>query len=222
MKFTGRQFIPGQTSKRIEQDHLERYKFAAQFVKDKSVLDIACGVGWGTKFLKEAGAKSVDGVDILEEAINFARDNYSAENINYFVADAVKYLPNKKYDVIASLVTVEQVHDPITFLNNLYKLLDEKGVLVVSTCNRTITSPRSVGWFNDKEFTIKELSEELGKCGFKIHGTYGQRFQKHFKNRYLMRIYKILFKPDLKNSPVLTEIKPKLEPRYFTIVATKT
>lgn len=97
MEFTGLQFIPGHTSKRIEDDHLERYKFASQFVKNKDVLDIACGVGYGTKFLKDNGALRADGVDKSLEAIDYAKTNYPADGINFFASDAVKYNPNRHY-----------------------------------------------------------------------------------------------------------------------------
>lgn len=220
MKFTGQQFIPGQTSKRVEEDHVERYKFASQFVKNKNVLDIACGVGYGSKMLKEAGALSVDGVDISEEAINYAKSKY--EGASFFISDAVKYIPNKKYDVIVSFTTIEQIVDYRVFLGNLYNLLNRGGILIISTFNRIITSPRLIGLsFNIKEFTIKELKDELEGCGFNVVGLFGQRFQRYFKNRYLRRIYKIIFKPDEKSSPVVSEIKSRLEPRYFIIKAQK-
>ena len=44
-----------------------RYKIAAKYCPDKVVLDVPCGMGWGTSLLKEA--KEVHGVDISEDAI---------------------------------------------------------------------------------------------------------------------------------------------------------
>lgn len=219
MKFTGQQFIPGQASTRIEQDHLERYKFTSQFVKDKNVLDIACGVGYGSQLLKEAGAK-VDGVDISKDAIDYARINYPG--INFFVSGVTNYAPNKNYDVIVSHVTIEQIRDYRIALENFYKWLIPNGLLIISSPNRIITSPTSITHpFHTQEFTTKEFSDELVKCGFAIVGLYGQRFQRYFRNRYITRIYKILFKPDKTSSPIVSEIKSNLEPRYFVIKAKK-
>ncbi|MDP3696456.1 MAG: class I SAM-dependent methyltransferase [Candidatus Taylorbacteria bacterium] len=220
MKFTGQQFIPGKASSRIEQDHLERYRFTSQFVKDKNVLDIACGVGYGSKILKDSGALNVDGVDISEEAIDYARTNYPG--IRFLVSDAINYAPNKNYDVIVSHVTIEQIKDYRTVLKNFYNWLTPGGLLIISSPNRIITSPYSVGHpFHSQEFTTKEFSDELERCGFKVTGLYGQRFQRYFRNRYLTRIYKILFKPDKISSPRVSEIRSHLEPRYFVIKATK-
>ena len=58
---------------KIEEDHLARYDFACKFVNRKKVLDIACGMGYGSKMLSKAGALCVDGVDISEEAIEYAK-----------------------------------------------------------------------------------------------------------------------------------------------------
>jgi len=219
MKFTGQQFIPGKASFRIEQDHFERYKFTSQFVTGKNVLDIACGVRYGSQILREAGAK-VDGVDISEEAIDYAKNNYSG--INFFVSDAINYFSDKKYDVIASHVTIEQIKDYKTVLKNFYKWLTPGGLLIISSPNRVITSPYSIGHsFHAQEFTTVEFIDELETCGFTVAGIYGQRFQRYFKNRYLTRIYKKLFKPDNTSSPVVGEIRRGLEPRYFVIKAKK-
>lgn len=219
MIFTGQQFIPGKASSRIEQDHFERYKFTSQFVKDKNVLDIACGVGYGSKILKEVGA-NVDGVDISEEAINYARTNYPG--INFLVSDAINYIPNKKYDVIVSHVTIEQIKDYRTALENFYNWLIPNGLLIISSPNRIITSPTSITHlFHAQEFTTKEFGDELERCGFAVVGLYGQRFQRYFKNRYLTRIYKKLFKPDKTSSPMVSEFRSNLEPRYFIIQARK-
>jgi len=58
------------------QDHLDRYRFAAQFTQDAKVLDIACGTGYGSRLLVEEGSASfVWGVDVCEDAITRARQH---------------------------------------------------------------------------------------------------------------------------------------------------
>ncbi len=53
-------------------EHTARYVFALPFVKNKRVLDIACGTGYGLGFLKNT-AKSVTGVDVDIVAAKQAR-----------------------------------------------------------------------------------------------------------------------------------------------------
>src|SRR5208337_4385431 len=48
----------------VRYQHLERYRWAAKFVAGKRVLDVACGTGYGTALLANAGAAQVDGFDI--------------------------------------------------------------------------------------------------------------------------------------------------------------
>ena len=49
--FTGEFFVPGKSEERIEADHMERYHFACEFAQGKSILDIACGVGYSAPFI---------------------------------------------------------------------------------------------------------------------------------------------------------------------------
>ncbi len=72
MDFTGERFVPGVDSGILEAEHVQRYIFAGEYAKGKSVLDIACGTGYGSSILNKAGATIVTGVDISNEAIEFA------------------------------------------------------------------------------------------------------------------------------------------------------
>jgi len=65
----------------IYDEHLVRYQLAAQIAAGKNILDIACGSGYGSKILAEAGALKVTGVDRDAEALEAAKKNYSADNL---------------------------------------------------------------------------------------------------------------------------------------------
>ena len=64
--FTER-MVPEEAHPRIFWEHIERYRFAREFVAGKRVLDVACGEGYGAAALSRAGAVSVIGVDISAE-----------------------------------------------------------------------------------------------------------------------------------------------------------
>lgn len=229
LEFTGEYFIPGKSPKRIEEDHIERYRFATQFVNGKTVLDIAWGVGYGSRTLAEAGTLRVDGVDISEDLISYAKCNYQMKNIPFLVGDISEYKTDELYDVITCFETIEHVEDYRRALSNLYSLLNNDGLLIISTPNRLITSPyaksindKPSNKFHVREFTIEEFESTLKDHGFLIDGSdiFGQRQQRYFSNTYLRRIYKNLFSPDDRFSPVLTRVG-KLMPRYFVVVARK-
>ncbi len=57
MDFTGERFVPSNVSDLLELEHHKRYEFACRYSRGKSVLDIACGSGYGSRMLLEAGAE---------------------------------------------------------------------------------------------------------------------------------------------------------------------
>lgn len=228
INYTGEQFIPGKTSKRIEQDFLARYVFAFPFAHNKYVLDLACGAGYGSKLLKERGcAKQVDGVDVSSDIIEYAKNNFSADGINFYLGNISDFGTNNTYDLITCFETIEHVNAHEHALKNLYRILKPGGVLLISTPNRLITSPYTIpghkpeGSFHAREWTVDELLTEVVSAGFdaKKEEVYGNRQQWYFKNRYLRRIYKILFKPDIKYSPDFKKLHAS--PRFFILVARK-
>lgn len=229
LKFTGEMWIPGATPKRIEDDHIERYRFASQFVKGKTVLDIACGAGYGSKILAQAGALRVDGVDISEDLIVYAKSNYRVSNLRFLIGDICSYKADVSYDVIVCFETIEHIRDYNKSLANLYSLLTNDGLFLISSPNRLITSQQAKSIkskpdnrFHIQEFTIEELKSALEGHGFEMSNLdiFGQRQQKYFRNEYLQRIYKKFFKPDKLCSPVVTKVHRRM-PRYFIIVARK-
>ena len=231
LNFTGEYFIPGKSGDRIEADHLERYRFACKYAKGKSILDIACGVGYsGPKFI-EAGAVSYDGVDINENLIEYAKNNYSSKSINYLVGDICKFSNNKMYDLITCYETIEHVENYETAIQNLYSLLKTGGNLLISSPNRIVTSPncntledKPSNEFHTQEFVPEELISILNKNGFIAQRAdlYGQRQRrKVYRNRYYRKIiYTLLGNPDIKTSPEVTKVVDKI-PRYFVVVASK-
>lgn len=57
--------------------HTARYRFAACYVRPGSLaVDMCCGTGYGTQVLKEAGAGQAIGIDLSEEAIDYAAGLY--------------------------------------------------------------------------------------------------------------------------------------------------
>jgi 2-polyprenyl-3-methyl-5-hydroxy-6-metoxy-1,4-benzoquinol methylase len=63
--------------------HIARYEFAARFIPaGATVLDCACGSGYGTEILA-ARALEVFGVDRSAEAIDYARERHARPNIVY-------------------------------------------------------------------------------------------------------------------------------------------
>jgi len=120
----------------IERDmlalHVARYRFAARFVRGARVLDLACGVGYGSEILSQAGAVSVTGVDISEDSVRYARRRYARPGLAFACADGMAFDPGGGVDVVVSLETIEHVPDADAFVARLVGFLAPGGVLVGS------------------------------------------------------------------------------------------
>jgi SAM-dependent methyltransferase len=112
--------------------HVERYEFAAKRLPRGRVLDLACGVGYGTKLLAERTGNPVVGADLAAEAIDYARRRYGGPGVEFRVADAMRFTDEAGFDAIVSLETVEHLPDPHGFLAHTVSLLRPGGLLVAS------------------------------------------------------------------------------------------
>ena len=132
---------PGISPDGVMQEHIDRYEFAKKYVSEKSVLDVACGSGYGS-FMLSKTAKSVTGVDISIDAIEYAKTNYPASNIQYYSDDATHLLfYDGSFDVVISFETIEHIPDYKTFLKECRRVLKPGGVFICSTPNALVSSP---------------------------------------------------------------------------------
>jgi GT2 family glycosyltransferase/glycosyltransferase involved in cell wall biosynthesis/SAM-dependent methyltransferase len=137
LEFTGERYVSGHAGP-TQHAHHHRYLFAAQFCEGKSVLDVACGEGYGTNLIGKF-ATSVIGVDIDEPTISFARRNHGAEHIQFICAPAQQIPVNDKYfDVIISFETLEHFAEHGEFITEIARLLKEDGSLIISSPNKEI------------------------------------------------------------------------------------
>lgn len=234
MEFTGERVVPGKTPLRIYEDHIERYKFAVKYVNDKCVLDIACGVGYGSKCLSNGGASRVVGVDISKEAVSYAKTNYKSINLNFLRGDATR-LPfqNNYFDIVVSFETIEHIPDHRKFLAEVSRILKAGGTFIVSTPNRTVTSPSKSLYQKPNnihhfvEYTPHEFDNILKNFSFEDIHFFGQRMiHKRMMNRFV-RIFASLIKPEFysnaNGSSTLIKL-PKIlyVPRYVIVICKKT
>jgi len=164
-EFTGERLIPGEVDVDLLNEHLARYAFAARLARGKRVLDAGCGAGYGSAEL--AGeADSVLGVDVAQEAIDFATANYQAPNLRFERASCTA-LPQAdgSFDLVAAFEVIEHLEDWRGFLAEARRVLSPNGQLVVSTPNRLYyTESRGVEGanpFHVHEFDFTEFSAEL-------------------------------------------------------------
>lgn len=164
MKWTGERLITSVlTENTIE--HLHRYAIALEYCKDKEILDIACGEGYGTQLLSKVAKRAI-GMDISAEAIRHASSKYVNQNISFQVAEAHNIpLSDCSIDVVVSFETIEHHDKHEDMIKEIIRILRPDGLLILSSPDkkyysqiRNYTNP-----FHVKELTKDELIELISK-----------------------------------------------------------
>jgi ubiquinone/menaquinone biosynthesis C-methylase UbiE len=161
IKDDGERMIPAYHSGTlIYAEHISRYRFAAQFVAGKRVLDAASGTGYGTELLKQAGANEVIGVDYARDAVAYSLSEHCGGHPDYVLGDAVRLpLADRSFDVVVSFETLEHVPEPDHMLAELRRVLKEDGLSVISTPNKGVYLEGNP--FHTHELTYEEFLQSL-------------------------------------------------------------
>jgi 2-polyprenyl-3-methyl-5-hydroxy-6-metoxy-1,4-benzoquinol methylase len=155
----------------LSQQHIERYRFAAAQVLGPRVLDIACGSGYGTAMLHQAGCEAV-GADIDEERLKDAQKDWPGPR---FTRADVLDLPweDGSFDTVVSFETLEHVADGQRFMREVRRVLRPGGMLICSTPNIRFTAHPP---FHVKEYTPLEFFS-LVESTFVHVKRYSQEFR---------------------------------------------
>jgi 2-polyprenyl-3-methyl-5-hydroxy-6-metoxy-1,4-benzoquinol methylase len=144
-----------------------RYKIANKYCDGKIVLDVPCGMGWGTSLLKRA--RHITGVDISKEAIIEAKKLYPV--VASFQVGSMDLLDfkNKSFDVVVCLEGIEHVSEQVgdKFLNECKRVLKNGGLLILSS-PYPVKGSHSGNPYHIKEYTVEEIEEKLTSANFKI------------------------------------------------------
>jgi O-antigen biosynthesis protein len=177
LDWTGERFMPSLNGA-IRYEHFHRYAACEPIVRNKRVLDVACGEGYGSAMLAQV-ALSVSGVDVSPVAVEHARGSYFEQHKNLsFTCASATSLPFETgtFDVVISFETLEHLREQEEMLTEIKRVLRPEGVLVISTPERETYREFDGG---DNEFHVKELSkqefEELVERFFKHTKLWGQR-----------------------------------------------
>jgi len=185
----------------LRQQHVARYEFAATYAKGKTVLDVACGSGYGSAILMNAGATRVTGMDRAHEAIEYARQHYSTAGLEFIEADleTIDKLPTS--DLIVSFETIEHLRDPQRFLAKVGEALGPRGTFIVSTPVREsrVTDKPPSNPFHCHEWSVEEFSSLLSKYFSRLQFFYQFNFRKKWYpfSRTIARLRISFLDPDL-------------------------
>ncbi len=163
-EFTGERVIPGLVDTDLFNEHLSRYRFAAQFaMPEMTVLDAGCGTGYGSA---EFNARAIAGVDLSPEAAAHAAAHYARANV-FFAAASCAALPfaEAAFDLVVSFEVIEHLPDYRALLSEARRVLKPGGVFLVSTPNRAYYAESRAqagpNPFHVREFDYAEFNQIL-------------------------------------------------------------
>lgn len=155
----------------IRRDHVARYEFAANRLKNKSVIDCACGIGYGSKVMADNGVRQIKAVDVDKEAIEYGKTHYNDDKINFACANANNLGPFSGYDTVVSFETVEHIEDPLPALIRFGKSAKN---LIVSVPNELVMPHGGNTLYHYRHYTPEEFEDLLNEAGWEVKEWFGQ------------------------------------------------
>jgi ubiquinone/menaquinone biosynthesis C-methylase UbiE len=140
-------------------------------VKDKDVLEIGCGNGYGGYLLNQLGPKSYIGLDVMEEQIEIAKKNQP--QYKFIVQDAtdLSQFADASKDVVIIFGVLHHIPEWRKVIDEIRRVLKPNGDLFLE-------EPRGVDvrafdfvfkWGHpDTDFGLKALEEYLKSHGFRF------------------------------------------------------
>ena len=146
--------------------HIASYNYAKEFSLSKDVLDYGCGTGYGTNILSKT-ANTVVGVDISEETIIYASNNFRSPNTTFIKIESEK-LPfdDNTFDLVTSFQVIEHLKNTKQYLNEIKRVLKPHGLLLITTPDketRLFSIQNPWNYFHITEYSNESLKIILTK-----------------------------------------------------------
>jgi SAM-dependent methyltransferase len=175
LDWTGERFVPWAKEAAVAYEHLHRYAWVCERARNKRVLDLASGEGYGSAMLARFAA-AVTGIDADGPAIQHARRKYVAPNLSFLQA-SIHQLPLAPgaMDLVVCFEALEHIEQQQELLNELKRVLAPGGVFAVSTPNKEIYRTNApVNPYHVKELSFEEF-DSLLKRHFRHVAHFAQR-----------------------------------------------
>jgi 2-polyprenyl-3-methyl-5-hydroxy-6-metoxy-1,4-benzoquinol methylase len=149
--------------------HLVRYAWAEKVLLDiqpPSVVDLACGAGYGSfQLARRLAGSHVLGIDYDAGAIESAKKQYRAPNLGYAVGDATRWeetIGRERFDCVVAFDMIEHVPHREILMQNVVEHLAANGQLLLSTpCGWDQTRLEPEWEFHRIEYSARSLYDFL-------------------------------------------------------------
>ena len=168
----GRQY--GTSLKEIKENHVHRYNWAAEGLRARNVVDVGCGVGYGSWILGKTGTK-VTGLDFNPSLIEVAAKYWGRDNVEFQKFNLQSGLPlPTDAEAIVAFEVLEHLVCPEWLLCSI-----PKGTLLFGSVPNQEHAPHSIASnpFHIRHYTYHDIEELLVNCGFSVTAWYHQNFE---------------------------------------------
>lgn len=135
-----------------------RYRWVSQYANRKRVLDVPCGMGWGSSLIK--GASEVVGIDRCAAAISQAKERYGHRGDLRFEVGEMTALPftDVSFGCVACLEGIEHIDTPSAqqFFREAHRVLANDGLLLL-TSPHTLSGEHSGNPFHIVEYLPEKI-----------------------------------------------------------------
>lgn len=165
-------------------EHIHRYNEVLKIIKSTdTLLDIACGTGFGSNILAKKAAQVIGG-DIDKTTIAENNTIYNKDNLTFQELDGTK-LPfdDNTFDVLVSFETIEHTIHYDEMIKEFKRVVKPTGKLFISTPNFYLNSPSGIvtNPFHTQEFTPDDF-KVLISTYFQKFEIFGQEYIR-YKNK---------------------------------------
>ena len=136
------------------------YEYVLPYIKGKKVLDLGCGLAYGTA-LMAGHAAEITGVDYDASTVDSNKSRYNNIFNLKFIQGAVPPLPfaDNSFEVITLFQFIEHVRERKKLLEECKRVLMKDGMIVITTPNALKSFARNP--FHVHEYTFDEMKIEL-------------------------------------------------------------
>lgn len=125
----------------LDGSSVSRYLWVGEYLKGCNILDVGCGHGYGSYYLARHIARAVKGIDVDSSAIQFAKQTYRSNNLDFGLLDLISLsdFSASKFDAAVSFEVIEHFNDARLYLESINHALHPGASFFISTPNKKYT-----------------------------------------------------------------------------------
>jgi len=182
----GETLVPGVEGVDCVELHKARYEWALETISGGRVLDVGCGVGYGSKILLELCSGYV-GFDYHPSRKLRADADYADNRATFLTHSACDPFPfeDESFDNAVCFEAIEHVDKDYDALAEIHRVLKPGGHFV---CSTPINKGQPKGHYHIREYTVEQFQILIGSQFSEVK-YFGQPYSAHFLKEAFKHIY---------------------------------